>query len=131
MPTPLSAQSTAARPVRNLVGEILRLPLGASIGSGYVRDVVETALGAVFVACLVLAALLLPCALIDVVAGTNLLSAVVVALLAALLGAGMLSVVVILQRRYSDDTSRRRSSDETARKQGAADRDDEKGGRRR
>lgn len=45
------------------------------------RDLVETALGVILVTGLGLAALILPCALIDMAAGTNLLGPVAVALL--------------------------------------------------
>jgi membrane protein implicated in regulation of membrane protease activity len=68
-----------------------------------VRDLVETALGVVLVACLGLAALLLPCALIDMAAGTNLFAPVAVALLLALAAGAKFAAVGIHQRRYSDD----------------------------
>jgi len=47
------------------------------------RNLAETALGALLVAVLVVAALVLPCALIDVATGTNLLGPVAVVLLLA------------------------------------------------
>ncbi len=50
------------------------------MGVAAVKDLVETALGVVLVACLALAAILLPCALIDMAAGTNLLEPVATAL---------------------------------------------------
>jgi hypothetical protein len=68
-----------------------------------VRDLVETALGAILVACLGLAALILPCALIDMAAGTNLLGPVAVALLLALAAGAILGAMAICQRRYSGD----------------------------
>ena len=67
------------------------------------RDLVETALGAVLVTSLGLAALILPCALIDMAAGTNLLGPVAVALLLALAAGAILGAVAIHQRRYSDN----------------------------
>jgi hypothetical protein len=67
------------------------------------RDLVETALGAVLVTGLGLAALILPCALIDRATGTNLLGPVAVALLLALAAGVVLGAVAIHQRRYSDD----------------------------
>jgi hypothetical protein len=67
------------------------------------RDLVETALGAVLVTGLGLAALILPCALIDRATGTNLLGPVAVALLLALAAGVVLGAVDIHQRRYSDD----------------------------
>jgi hypothetical protein len=70
-----------------------------------VRDLVETALGAVLVACLGLAALILPCALIDMAAGTNLLGPVAAALLLAFSAVAILSVVARLQKRYCNDHS--------------------------
>jgi membrane protein implicated in regulation of membrane protease activity len=95
-----------------------------------VRDLVETALGAVFMAGLVLAVLLLPCALIDMAAGTSLLGPVAAALLLALSAAAVLGVMV---RRYSNDKSGRRSLDKkgTAGNKGNADSDHEKDWRRR
>jgi hypothetical protein len=89
------------------------------------RDLVETALGAVLVACLSLAALLLPCALIDVAAGTNLLGPVAVALLLAVAAGAILGAVAIHQGRYSDDKKG------TAGKKGTADRYDKSDWRRR
>jgi len=85
---------------------------------------VETALGAILVACLGLAALILPCALIDMAAGTNLLGPVAVALLLALAAAAILGAVAICQRRYSDDKKG------TADNKGTADRDDKSERRR-
>jgi membrane protein implicated in regulation of membrane protease activity len=73
------------------------------LGVGCVRNLVETALGAVLVTGLGLAALILPCALIDVATGTNLLEPVAVALLLALAAAAILGAVAIYQRRHSDD----------------------------
>lgn len=73
------------------------------VASGCMRDLVETALGAVLVAGLGLAALILPCALIDMAVGTNLLGPVAVALLLALAAGAILGAVAIHQRRYSDD----------------------------
>ena len=63
------------------------------------RDLVETALGVVLVVCLALATLLLPCAVIDIAAGTNFLEPVAGALLVGLSGAAILGVVAIQQRR--------------------------------
>jgi hypothetical protein len=77
-------------------------PRRAGVENGRVRDLVETALGVVLVACLGLAALLLPCALIDVAAGTNLFGPVTVALLLGFSAAAVLGVVAVQQRRYSD-----------------------------
>ena len=57
------------------------------------RDLVETALGVVLVACLWLVALLLPCALIDIAAGTTLLGSVTAALLLCFSAAAILGVV--------------------------------------
>lgn len=57
------------------------------------RDLVETALGAVFVMSLGLAALLLPCALLDVAAGTDLLGPMTVALLLALAAGAILGLL--------------------------------------
>ena len=71
------------------------------------EDVMETALGLVLVVCLGLAALLLPCALIDVAAGTNLLGPVAAALLFGFSAAAILGVVAIRQRRYSDKSADR------------------------
>lgn len=73
------------------------------VASGCMRDLVEAALGAVLVTGLGLAVLILPCALIDMAAGTNLLGPVAVALLLALAAGAMLGAVAIHQRRYSDD----------------------------
>jgi hypothetical protein len=81
-----------------------------------VRDLVETALGVVLVVCLGLAALLLPCALIDIAAGTNLLGPVAGALLLGFSAAAILGVLVIQQRRHSDKSGHRSSE-----KTGAAD----------
>jgi len=67
----------------------------------------ETALGLVLVVCLGLAALLLPCALIDVAAGTNLLGPVAAALLLGFSAAAILAVVATRQRRYSDKSADR------------------------
>ena len=89
------------------------------------RDLVETALGAILVACLGLAALILPCALIDMAAGTNLLGPVAVALLLALAAGAILGTVAICQRRYSDGKK------STADNKGTADRDDKSDWRRR
>lgn len=102
-------------------------PGRAGGASGHVKDLVETALGAVLVACLVLAALVLPCALIDLVAGTNLLGPIAAALLLAFSAAAILGVVAIQQRRSSGDNPGRRSLG----KKGEADRDDGNEGRRR
>jgi len=63
-----------------------------------VEDVVQTALGAVLVACLAMTAVLLPCALIYKVSGTNLVVPVAEALVLGLLVAAILSVVAILLR---------------------------------
>jgi membrane protein implicated in regulation of membrane protease activity len=97
-----------------------------------VRDLVETALGVVLVACLGLAALLLPCALIDIAAGTNLLGPVAGALLLGFSAAAILGVLAVQLRRHSDK-SRHRSSEKTgaADNKGTADRDDESDWRRR
>ena len=89
------------------------------MGVGCVRDLVETALGAALVACFGLAALILPCALIDMAADTNLLGLVAPALLLAFSAAAILGVVAALQRRYSDDKSGNRPLD----KKGKADGD--------
>jgi membrane protein implicated in regulation of membrane protease activity len=97
-----------------------------------VRDLVETALGVVLVACLGLAALLLPCALIDIAAGTTLLGPVTVALLLCLAAAAILGVVVVQQRRYSGKSGHRSSENKgTADNGGTADRADENDWRRR
>jgi hypothetical protein len=88
-----------------------------------VRDLVETALGMVLVVCLGLAALLLPCALIDLAAGTNFLGPMTGALLVGLLGAAILGVLAIQQRR--SEKWRHRPSEKTA-----ADRDDKSDWRR-
>ena len=87
------------------------------MGVGCVRDLVETALGAALVACFGLAALILPCALIDMTVDTNLLGLVAPALLLAFSAAALLGVVAALQRRYSDDKSGNRLLD----KKGTAD----------
>ena len=71
------------------------------------RDLVETALGVVLVASLGLAALLLPCALIDIAAGTNLLWPVAGALLLGFSAAAILGVLAVQQRRYSDKSGHR------------------------
>jgi hypothetical protein len=73
------------------------------LASGCMRNLVETALGAVLVTILVLGALILPCALIDVATGTNLLGPLAVALLLVLAAAAILGAMAIYQRRYSDD----------------------------
>ena len=62
------------------------------------RDLVETALGVILVVCLGLAALILPCALINMAAGTNLLGPVAAALLLAF-SAVAICVVAMLQER--------------------------------
>jgi hypothetical protein len=67
------------------------------------RDLVETALGAVLVTGLGLAALLLPCALLDMAVGTNFLRPVTAALLLAVAAGAILGAVAIYQRRYSGD----------------------------
>jgi membrane protein implicated in regulation of membrane protease activity len=97
-----------------------------------VRDLVETALGLVLVVCLGLAALLLPCALIDIAAGTNLLGPVAGALLLGFSAAAILGVLAVQQRRYADKSGHR-SSEKTgaADKKGTADRDDNVDWRRR
>jgi hypothetical protein len=82
--------------------------------SGCMRNLVETALGAVLVAVLVLAALILPCALIDVATGTNLMGPVAVVLLLALAAAAILGAVAIYQSRYSDDKKGTAASKGTA-----------------
>jgi hypothetical protein len=92
-----------------------------------VRDLVETALGAVLVACLGLAALILPRALIDMAAGTNLLGPVAAALLLAFSAVAILSVVAMLQKRHCDDHSRHGS----VVKKGTASCDDKSDWRRR
>ena len=96
------------------------------------RDLVETALGVVLVACLGLAALLLPCALIEFAAGTNLLRPVAGALLLGLSAAAILGVLAVQQRRYSDKSGHR-SSEKTgaADTNGPADRDGKGDWRRR
>ena len=91
-------------------------PRWAGVEGGRVRDLVETALGVVLVACLALAALLLPCALIDIAAGTTLLGPVTVALLLCLSAAGILGVVAVQQRRYSG-----KSGDRSSENKGSAD----------
>ena len=90
----------------------------------------ETALGALLVASLVLGVLILPSALIDTAAGTKLLGPVATALLLVLSAGAVLGMAVIWQGRYSDDKSERRLSDKTA-GNGAADRDYKKDWRRR
>ena len=87
------------------------------------RDLVETSLGVVLVVCFGLAALLLPCALIDVAAGTNLLGPLAGALLVGLSGAAILGVLAIQQKRF--EKWGHRSSDKAA-----ADRDDKSDWRR-
>ena len=85
----------------------------------------ETALGVVLVACLGLAALLLPCALIDIAAGTTLLGPVTVALLLFFSAAGILGVVAVQQRRYAGKSGDRLSENKgIADNGGAADRAD-------
>ena len=93
------------------------------------RDLVETALGVVLVACLGLAALLLPCALIDIAAGTTLLGPVMVALLVCFSAAAILGVVAVQQRRSSDKSGH--PSSESKDNRGTGDRADESGWRRR
>ena len=88
-------------------------------GSGLCERLGETALGAAWVACFSLAALILPCALIDMAADTNLLGLVAPALLLAFSAAAILGVVAALQRRYSDDRLGNRLLD----KKGTADGD--------
>jgi hypothetical protein len=83
-----------------------------------VRDLVEIALGAFVVAGLVLAGLLLPSALIDMAAGTNLLDPAAMALLLVFSAAAILFMVVIWQGRHSDRASGRQSG-----KQGTEDRE--------
>jgi hypothetical protein len=99
-----------------------------------VRDLVETALGALLLACLSLAALILPCALIDMAAGTNLLHPVALSLLLAFSAVVILGVVVAMpQRRHSDDNSGHRSLEKkgSADSKGNADRDYKRDWRRR
>ena len=84
-------------------------PRRAGVEGGRVRDLVETALGVVPVACLGLAALLLPCALIDIAAGTTLLGSVTMALLLCFSAAAILGVVAVQQRRYADKSGHRSS----------------------
>jgi hypothetical protein len=84
------------------------------------RDVVETALGAVLVTGLGLTALILPCALIDMATGTNLSASLAVALLLAVAAGAILAAVAIHQRRCSDDkkptADNQRSADRYVRK---------------
>ena len=87
------------------------------------RDLVETALGVVLVVCLAMATLLLPCALIDIAAGTNFLEPMAGALLVGLSGAAILGVLAIQQKR--SEKWRHRPSGKTA-----ADRDDKSDWRR-
>jgi membrane protein implicated in regulation of membrane protease activity len=97
-----------------------------------VRDLVETALGVALVACLGLAALLLPCALIDIAAGTTLLGPVTVTLLLFFSAAAILGVVAVQQRRYADKLGHRSSENKgIADDGGTADRADESGWRQR
>jgi membrane protein implicated in regulation of membrane protease activity len=97
-----------------------------------VRDLVETALGVVLVACLGLAALLLPCALIDIAAGTTLLGPVTVTLLLCFSAAAILGVVAVQQRRYSDKSGHPSSENkDIAGNGGTADRADKSDWRRR
>ena len=98
------------------------------MGVAAVKDLVETALGVVLVACLVLAAIILPCALTDMAAGTNLLGPVTTALLLALSAAAILGVLAIQQRRHSDDKSGHRSLEKkpNADNKGGTDRDQNK-----
>jgi hypothetical protein len=106
-------------------------PRRAGVENGRVRDLVETALGVVLVACLGLAALLLPCALIDVAAGTNLFGPVTVALLLGFSAAAVLGVVAVQQRRYSDKSGHRSPENKgIADNRGAADRADKSDWRR-
>lgn len=96
------------------------------------RDLVETALGVVLVACLALTALMLPSALIDIAAGTNILEPVAVALLLGFSAAAILGVVAVRQGRYSDKSGHRSSEKKgIADNKGTADHDDESDWRRR
>ena len=96
------------------------------------RDLVETALGVALVACLCLAALLLPCALIDIAAGTTLLGSVTMALLLCFSAAAVLGVVAVQQRRYSDKSGHSSSENKgIADNGGPADRADDGDWRRR
>jgi hypothetical protein len=98
-------------------------PRRAGVEGGRVRDLVETALGVVLVACLGLAALLLPCALIDIAAGTTLLGSVTAALLLCFSAAAILGVVAVRQRRYADKSDHRSSENKgIANNGGPADR---------
>ena len=67
------------------------------------RELLETALGLALVACLVLATCLLPCAVLDIVAGTSLTARAAVLLLLALGAAAMLSVASLLNGWSSKD----------------------------
>ena len=103
------------------------------MGVAAVKDLVETALGVVLVACLALAAIILPCALIDMAAGTNLLEPVATALLLAFSAAAILGVLAIQQRRHSDDKSGHRSLEKkrNADNKGGTDRDHKRDKRQR
>jgi len=107
-------------------------PRRAGVEGGRVRDLVETALGVVLVACLGLAALLLPCALIDIAVGTALLGSVTAALLLCVSAAAILGVVAVRQRRYADKSDHRSSANKgIADNGGPADRADKSDWRRR
>jgi hypothetical protein len=107
-------------------------PRRAGVEGGRVRDLVETALGVALVACLGLAALLLPCALIDIAAGTTLLGPVTVTLLLCFSAAAILGVVAVQQRRYSDKSGHRSSENKgIVDDGGTADRADKSGWRQR
>jgi hypothetical protein len=107
-------------------------PRRAGVEGGRVRDLVETALGVALVACLGLAALLLPCALIDIAAGTTLLGPVTVTLLLCFSAAAILGVVAVQQRRYADKSGHRSSENKgIADDGGTADRADKSGWRQR
>ena len=61
-----------------------------------VENVVQTVLSVVLVACLAMAAVLLPCALIYKVSGTNVVVPVAEALVLGMFVAAILSIVAIL-----------------------------------
>jgi len=107
-------------------------PRRAGVEGGRVRDLVETALGVLLVACLGMAALLLPCALIDFAAGTTLLASVTAALLLCFSAAAILGVMAVQQRRYADKSGHRSSENKgIADNGGTADGADKSDWRRR
>jgi hypothetical protein len=73
----------------------------------------------------------LPCALIDIAAGTNLLGPVAGALLLGFAAAAILGVLAVQQRRYADKSRHRSEKTGAADNKGTADRDDNGDWRRR